>query len=417
MRNPINTWSLCRQGIVHLFLLGIGLLAIFLASAWFRGSLKLPDFLFQPSRQGTPTNLRVTVFPEDASILLNDQPFDPNGALVPGDYVIRAAYDGFFPAEENFHVHPNQQNQLTIRLMPMIFVDKIAQHATALGWDNQSSLYFLDISEGIIYKWEENTDAPFAAVNTEKSVYQLVYVSAGNYAFGLTAEGPESKSKLHMINLQTGDITGLLDTGFVSLGSDGETIWGFNNDLDNYAGKPVWSLKPNGSPEFLSLDNSQWAIYGEQLFVDTSSQWLAVEGTKGVAIWEIASGKLLITFENASAPVWIQNPEPGLAFLNTDQSLNFAQANFNWSAIKLLENVQSPITGTPDGTEIIFTRYNPFVGGTSFWAVDTATMGVYLLSEAKTETGSVEQFVVSYDRKKIAFVNQKNELFLVTLEP
>lgn len=413
--NSITHRKFLLRFLKSLLILFLILVGVFWVTAWFLGETTALEILLRVQSKSSPTQLIIDVKPNDAIITLNDQLYDSKIFLIPGEHRVKVEREGFYPVEEIFQISANQTKHLNIQLMPIAVIQDISKYAATPGWDEQGKLYFMNDSERKIYNWVDGSLN--AGVDTIDGAYHLTYMPTGTHAFALVVAGPETRSRLYKINLQTGDITGLLDTGFVSLGSDGETIWGFNYDLDNYPGKPVWRLKPNGSPEFLSLDNFQWAIYGEQLFVDSSNQWLAVESTKGIAVWEIASGKLLIAFENASAPVWIQSPEPGLAFLNTDQSLNFAQANFNWSAIKLLENVQSPITGTPDGTEIIFTRYNPFVGGTSFWTVDTATKGVRLLSEAKTETGSVEQFMVSYDRKKIAFVNQKNELFLVTLEP
>lgn len=419
MRNPhlssLNVWRLLLWSLTSLLILSIALCAVFLVLGWFSGSLQIPLFLL-PSQSGNlPTRLFIDVQPGDATITLNDRPYNREETPIPGDYTVRVTRDGFYSVEETFRVHLNQENHLRIHLMPIIKIQELTHYATAPGWDDQGNLYFLDGSEGKIYKWNNNTLS--ATVDTVEGTYQLIYLPTGTHAFALAVEGPEGESRLHMINLQTGDITDFQGAGFVSLGSDGRTVWGFNYDSADNIEKPVWSLELDGPPKLLSLDNSQWATYGDQLLVDPSGQWLAIESSKGIAIWEITSGKLVTTFENAFTPVWVQNPEPGLAFLNADHSLNFARAELNWSPIVLLSNVQTPVASMPGGSEIVFTRYNPFVGGASFWAVDTATMGVRLLSESKTESGKVEEFALSLDGKKIAFVNQKNVLFLVTLEP
>lgn len=415
MRNTLSISSLFRQVVIRFLLLTIGLLILFLTLAWLNGALQLPDFITRPAQGELPTGLIINVFPENAAITLNDQPYNPKDILVPGDYIVRVTYDGFFPAEEHVRIHPNQKNQLIIRLMPITTPQFIANDSAIPGWDQQGDLFFLNLFEGKIFKWSENIMSPVTDV--VGGIFQLLYLPTGTHVIALVAEGPESESKLQIINLQTKDITDLKGTGFVSLGPDGETVWGFNYDPDENIKKPVWSLDPGGSPKLLPLDNSQWATYGDQLLVDPSGKWLTIESSKGIAVWEIASGKMIATFENASTPVWVKHPEPGLVFLNADHSLNFAQADLNWSPVILLSNIQTPIAGIPGGSEIVFSRYNPFAGGSSFWAVDTATMGVRLLSEAKTESGKVEQFAISPDGKKIAFVNQKNVLYLVTLEP
>ena len=248
-------------------------------------------------------------------------------------------------------------------------------------------------------------------------IYQVLYQQDGMHAIILAGEGVDIADKLYIINLKTGELADLPVTGLASLGQDSNTIWGIYEDSSNDPTRPVWSLQLGGSPKPLSLDNPQSVTNSSQLLVDPSGQWLAAEGGKGIAVWEIVSGKMVATFENATSPVWIQNPHPGLAYLNSDHSLDFAQADLNWSSVVLLANIQNPIAGMPGGSEIVFSRYNPFSGGTSLWAVDITTMGVRLLSEAKIESGRAEQLAISLDRKKIAFVNENNVLYLVVLEP
>jgi hypothetical protein len=398
-----------------LLLLAVGLAAAFLTLAWFKDSLLLPGFLIHQPNGTTDSSLTIKVIPRDAIISINQRPYDPKSILVPGDYIIGVNADGYYPTEENVRVHRNESSQLIIRLMPIITMQAIAEDAAAPGWDQQGDLFFLNRSQGKIQKWASGKLSP--GVDVVGEIYQILYLPDGTNAIVLAWEGVDIASKLYMINLQTGEKTDLPATGLASLGHDGKTIWGIYDDSGNDPSKPVWSLLPGGSLRQLSLDNPQLASYGEQLLVDPSGQWLVVEGTKGITVWEIASGKTMATFENASTPVWIQNPRPGLAYLNSDHSLNFAQAALNWSSIVLLTNIQNPITGMPGGSEIVFCRYNPFAGGTSLWAVDTATMGVRLLSEAKIESGRAEQIAISLDQKEIAFLNGKNELYLVVLEP
>ncbi len=415
MRDTLSNWNLFQRVVIRLLFVAIGLVVVFLALAWFTGSLKLPKFLLRSSSQEIPTKLVINVIPVDSMIMLNDQPYDPKSIPLPGDYTVRVTHDGHLTAEEHVRIHPNQKNELIIWLMPIITVRSIADDAAIPGWDQQGNLFFLNLLEGKIYKWSDNTPTPVVYVVGE--IYQLIYLPVGTHALALAVEGPESESKLQMIDLQTGDVTDLDGTGFVTLGPDGETLWGFNYDTTDNKEKPIWSLEPGGLPKVFSLENSQWATYGDQLLVDPSGQWLAIESSKGIAIWEIATGKLMAAFEDATDPVWVQNPQPGIAFISADHSLNFARVELDWESVRLLSNVQSPLVSMPSGSDIVFTRYNPFVGGSSFWAVDTATTGVRLLSEAEIESGRVEQFAISPDGKKIAFVNQKNILFLITLEP
>jgi len=398
-----------------MLILAVLLLIAFLGLAWFKDSLKLPGFLIHQSNGTTASSLTINVIPEDATISINQRSYDPKNILVPGDYVIGVSADGYYATEENVHVHPNERSQLTIRLMPIISIQAIAEDASAPGWDQQGELLFLNRSQSKIQKWASDALSP--GVDVVGEIYQVLYLPDGTNAIVLAGEGVDIASKLYTVNLQTGELADLPVTGFASLGQDGKTIWGIYGDSGNDPTRPAWSLQLGGSPKPYSLDNPQSVTNSSQLLVDTSGQWLAVEGGKGIAVWEIASGKMVATFENASTPVWIRNPQPGLAYLSSDDSLNFAQAALNWSSIVLLANIQNPIAGMPGGSEIVFCRYNPFAGGTSFWAVDTATMGVRLLSEAKIESGRAEQLAISLDRKKIAFVNENNVLYLVVLEP
>lgn len=406
-------WKLISRTFLLLIFLLLVLSASFLGVAWGSDALQLPRFLKLPAQGGTPTSLIINVFPEDATIMLNDRLYNPQNILVPGDYLITVSHDNFFSVEETIRVHPNQKTQRNIHLMPISSTQEVSRFATSIGWNDQNKLYYLDFSEGKIHNWTDDTS--YDVVGVDVIVHELIFLPDGEQAVVVTSDGPESPGKFGVVNFQAGKITDLSLTGFVSLGQNG-ILWGINSPNDDRE-KPIWKLVFGGKPQFFPLEHQEWAIYVEQLLVDSTEHWLAIESPMGIGVWEIASGKLVTTFENASAPVWVQNPQLGLAYLSANQSLNFAQADLSWSSVTLLSNVQSPLVRMPSGSDIVFTRYNPFEGGTSFWAVDTTMMGVRLLSEAKTESGRVVQFSISPDGKKIAFVNQKNILFLITLEP
>jgi len=415
MRNKIiGIRSLFLQMLISLLILAVGLLAAFLVLAWFEGSLKLPGFLVQHPPNAAPTSLIINVLPADAKIMINQEPYGPNNIYVPGDYVIQATREGFLPVEEIVHIHPDQKNQINLRLMPVVTIQPVAEDATTPGWDQQGNLFYLNRFEGKLYKWVKGSTSAIADI--PGSLYQLQYLPSGTYALALISQGEYEGNKLYKINLITGELIDLPITGFTGLGQDGETIWGINDNPIEYLQKPVWSLPPGGNLKLSVLDNPEWANGGSQLLIDPSGLWLAIESKKGIAIWEIASGKLAASFENAFAPVWIQKPKIGLAFLNVDHSLNFSQSNLNWDPTVVLTDIQSPIARMPNSSEIVFSRYNPFAGGASFWAVDTTTMSIRLLSEAKIEAGRVEQFSISLDGKRIVFINQKNILYLIVLE-
>jgi hypothetical protein len=415
MRNKIITIrSLIQPVLFIMLILVVGLLVAFLTLAWFEGVVKLPAFLIQPPSNAAPLRLVINVLPADARITIDEKPYDPDSVPVPGDYVIRVTREGYLPAEEIIHIHPNQINQIDIRLIPIVTVQPIAEDATAPGWDQQGNLVFLNSFEGKIYKWLNGSLSAIAEIPGD--VYQLIYSPAGTNALALISLGEYNGNKLYKVNLQTGALMELPITGISGLGDDGETIWGININPAENADKPVWSLPVGGNPKYLKLENSDWAIGGEELLIAPSGQWLAIKSARGVAIWEITSGKLVASFENAFDPVWVQIPQIGLAFLGSDNSLMFAQANLNWTPVGVLTDIQSPIASMPGSSEIIFSRYNPFAGGSSFWAVDIATMSVRLLSEAKVESGRVNEITISSNGKKLAFVNQKNILYLVVLE-
>ncbi len=417
MRNKrsLSFTSLILQGLIPMLILAFLLFIAFLGLAWFTDSLKLPGFLVHPSTNASATGLIINVIPEDASIKVNQQPYNPRSILVPGDYFIEVSAEGYRKTEENVSLHPNESMHLTIRLMPILSVQAIAEDASGLGWDQHGNLFFLDRFQGKVF--ELVNDSLSSGVDVPAEIYQVLYLPDGAQAIILAGQGVDNASKSYLVNLQTGELADLPVTGFVSMEQDGKTIWGINDNLENRATKPVWSLKLDGSPQPLSLDNPHLISSIFQILVDPTGKWLAAEGGKGIIIWEIASGRMVATFENGSTPVWIQNPRPGLAFLDSNHSLNFALAELNWNPFVLLVNVQYPIAALPGGSEIVFSRYNPFAGGTSFWAVDTVTMGVRLISEARIESGRAEQFTISLNGKKIAFVNDKKVLYLVSLEP
>jgi hypothetical protein len=403
--------------MLGLAVVSVGLLAAFLIIGWLTNSLTLPAFLFPPSSDNKQFSLSIAVLPKDAVILLNDKPYDPQRIPLAGDYTIKVSHEGYLPVTEEIRVHPNQRNQIKIRLMPISSTVLIARDVNFPGWDQHGALYFLVIPENTIYKWSDNKSSPLLGL--EKQTYQLLYMSSGKYVVALIGEGPEGGSFLQMLNLETRGVTDLEGTGFVSPGNDtdSETVWGFNYDTSSNTEKPIWSLPLNGNLELISLENPQWAKLGEQLVIDPANQWLAIESSKGIAVWEIATGKLMATFEHASTPVWMKAPWTGLAYIDMDQSLKFASSDQGWKSTVLQPNIQGPIAALPDSSEVIFTRFNPFEGGTSFWAVDTETKGVRLLAQARTESGKVTQISLSPNGKRIAFLNNKNMLFLVTMAP
>lgn len=411
----MNIFKLFWRVFINLLITSVVFVVAFLGMTWLIGILKLPNFL-QPSTQASSLPLAINVVPTGSIILLDDQLFDPSHPLPPGDYTIMVSHDGYVSAVEELRVHSDQNNQITIHLMPDISVNAIADDVTIPGWDQQGNLFFLNLRENKVYKWSNNTMTPVLDLVGE--VNQLIYLLDGTRAIALVSENSYGSNKLQMVNFQTGEMNSLpVDPWFFTVGDGEGNIWGLNNDLIESIDKPVWNLQLGSAPVFYALESPNLAQYGDDILVDSLGQWLAIEGSKGIAIWEIATGKLMATFENATESVWVQNPRPGLAFLSTDRSLNFAQAELEWESVRLLSNLQAPLAVMPGGSEIVFTRYNPFEGGTSFWAVDTATFGVRLLSEAKTESGRAGQFAVSLDGKKIAFVNERNTLYLVVLEP
>ena len=414
-KKPIILRDAFIRSTMILLLLAAGLSAAFLALAWIKDGVKLPGFLIHSSNYASATRLTITVIPDDATIKVNQQSYDSKSILVPGDYVVEVSANGYFPTEEDVSLHANEHMNLTIRLMPIISIQAIAEDAINPGWDQHGNLYFFNQYQGRIQEWAN--DSLSSGVDIMGQVYQILYLPNGTQAIILVGQGMDIASKLFMVNLQTGELADLPVAGFVSMEQDGKTIWGIYDNLDVGSTKPVWSLKLGGFSQPLSLDNPQLISNVFEILVDPSGQWLAGEGGKGIIIWEIASGMMVATFEDASSPAWIQSPLPGLAFLDSNHSLNFARADLNWNPTVLLDYVQGPIANMPGGSEIVFSRYNPFAGGTSFWAVDTVTLGVRLLSEAKIESGKVDQFSISLDGKKIAFINENNVLYLVVLEP
>jgi hypothetical protein len=411
----INLRNTFAFSAVILLALAEGFAVVFFTLAWYTDSLSLPQFLTRRSYGASASRLIITAFPEGASITVNQRPYDPQSILEPGDYIVVVSADGYYTTEETVHVKPNESSHIAIRLVPIQSTQTIVGDATAPGWDRQGDLFFLNRSESKIQKWAGNALSEGVAVEGE--IYQVLYLPDGTYAVILAGQGVDAPDKLYMVDLQTGELKDLPVRGHVCLGQDGKTIWGIYKGPGKDTTKPVWKLALGGSPIPMHFDNSEYATNGSRLLVDPSGQWLAIEGGKGIGVWEIASGKMVATFENASAPVWIQNPKPGLAYLDSDGSLYFARTDLHWRSVMLLANIQYPIAGMPGGSEIVFSRYNPFAGGTSFWAVDVETTSLRLLSEASIETGRTAQFAVSLDQKKIAFVNEKNVLYLVGLVP
>lgn len=413
-----KSFELCaslKSAVILLLILSLIISIIFISLAWLSGSLQFPVILLQSKSSSVPTKLKIDVQPSNAIIMLDGKVYSRNDAPIPGEYIVRVEKDGFYPVEEIFQVHANVENQLNIQLMPIVTIQEISHHATTPGWDNQGILYYLNGSEGKIYKWVDN--GSFSIMNTVEGTYYLTYMPDGSHVFALAVAGPFSQSRLHVMDLQTGRTSDLQQAESISIAPDGITVWALSYATIENVDELIWNLKVGGSPKFLSLESSQWASYGEQLLLDFTGQLIAVESSKGIAVWEIESGNLLAVFEDTNSPSWVQHPDTAIVFFSADKVLNFAKAENNWEPVMLLENVQAPIVAMPGSSDIVFTRYNPFEGGTSFWAVDTETKSVRLLAEAKTESGRVDEFAISPDGKKIAFVNQDNVLYLITLEP
>jgi hypothetical protein len=411
----VSLRTLFIRSTVLLLLLAAGFTVAFLALAGYQGSLNLPDFLMRQPGSASESSLAISVIPEGASITINQRPYNPLSLLDPGEYVIGVSADGYYPAEENVHVQPDGNSSITIRLIPIPSTLTISDDAAAPGWDRQNDLFFLNRSQGKIQQWSGN--ALSTGVDVQGQIYQVLYQPDGLQAVVFAGAGADAGDVLYRVNLQEGGVTDLPVTGSAAIGQDGNTIWGIYEDPGSDPDKPAWKLPPGGSPIPIPLDNPQEVTNGAHILIDPTGQWLATEGGRGIAVWDIASGRMVATFPDASAPVWIQNPKPGLGYLTSDANLSFARADLNWSSEMLLSNIQAPIAGMPGGSEIVFSRYNPFAGGASFWAVDTSTASLRLLSEASTESGRAAQLAISYDQKEIAFVNDRSVLFLVRLEP
>lgn len=415
MRNPIGAIGLSLRAVISLAIVFIILLSVFVVAAWLTNSLQLPAFLLPSTSQNVPLQVSFTIDPQDSLILLDDKPYDPSRTPLPGDYTVKVTHDGYLPVEEEIRIHPSEENQFVFHLIPIATTILIARDAKYPGWDQMGDLFYLSVPENQILQLSGATTSP--VVTLEGEIFQLVYLPSGGRIVALIGQGPEAGSFLKLIDAESAAQSDLAGQGFVSLGVDGETLWGINFDTQSNAEQPIWKLPLNGSQQLVALENAQWAMFGTSVVMDPSGQWIAIESSRGTAIWDVESGAYLVGFDGAFTPIWISGPQSGLVFVSSDGALKLAQPDQDWSAITLIDNIQKPVVAKPGGPEVIFTRYNPFEGGTSFWAVDTQTGGIRLLAEARTESGRVQQISVSVDGKRLAFINQHDDLFLVTLEP
>lgn len=397
-------------------ILGLGLFFVFIILSWFTNTLNPPYFLIQPFLRTTRVGLHINVQPTDAAILINDKEFDPNIIPLPGDYTIKVTRTGYLPAEEYLRILPNRGYLLSIDLVPIQSVEEISEDVNYFGWGGNGDLVYYNDYKGSIYKWSAGLSSELVNIPTE--VYQILPIQDGENIVILAAVGVDAGAMLYLLNLNTNQQTPIPHVSYVGLGSDGKTIWGNNSLEGQYMDKPVWSMLPGEQLKFYTLEDPELSFYADDFKVDSSNTYLAIDGANKVGVWNISTGALEARFENASDPVWILYPHAGLVYKdNATQTLKFSRADLSWSVFELLNNYQGPVTGMIGGEEIIFCRYNPFTGGTSFWVVDPGTASVRLLAESSLETGHAEKLSLSQDGKDLAFTNQDHELFIVHLKP
>jgi len=147
--NSITTWKFSLRALTSLFILFLALFGVFLALAWLLGNTNISEFLTRFQTKGAPTQLIINVNPYDATITLNDQLYNSKDLLIPGEYTVKVEREGFYPMEEIFQIYANQENHLSIQLMPIVATQEIANYATAPGWDEQGKMYFMN---GIVDK-------------------------------------------------------------------------------------------------------------------------------------------------------------------------------------------------------------------------------------------------------------------------
>ncbi|MFZ5807827.1 MAG: PEGA domain-containing protein [Chloroflexota bacterium] len=365
--------------------------------------------------QKTTQMFEIDVDPKDAIITLNEKNYDPNESLSPGEYIIKVSKSGYFPYEEKIRIYSNEENHISIKLVPIVNIQTIRENASYPFWDSKGDLYFYDSYNNYISKWEKNEISTISYLSGD--VYQIEYISSIMTAIALVSVNPFEQNQLYAIDLKTGQNSLLpVQSWFFTKNQINTKLWGFNNDLIEALEKPIWSLSLGEKPKYYRIENADRAVFGDVILVDPSEKWLTIEKGESLCIWEISTYKRIMCIEKATYPIWIHKSPDELLYTNKDGSLYLVNPT-NWNSAPMNIHLSPPFVLTEDNSQIIFWRYNPYEGGSSIWSLDLETGQLELLYEAQFGLGKIEELAISYDKKRIAFVSQDNILYAVILKP
>lgn len=312
-------------------------------------------------------------------------------------------------------------------------VTQISKFGTSnLWWNDKNELYFYEYPEIKKFKVGKvekvlNLEDNILSINyhsnkTTKIDSLILYVGLCIDGFG-----PEC-SKFSVINLTSGEenvLSGYPDAIDVSENGNIMGVWGdytssisdggFTRGFREYSASEGIFSYPHVDSFNLLADKHHFRVSKDgSCFATEFSE--KENKVKGIGIWcrkDTGSFELVEKIE-AGKPdemFFIESQTKGLVYLDKENNLNVVwnKSSNNWINEKVLadlkgNNLQVNIDLIPHTNKVVYTVFEPNRGGTSYWSVNLETKENTRLVDSEIEGGQVEDFKVSPDGKKIAFI-------------
>jgi hypothetical protein len=320
--------------------------------------------------------------------------------------VIRIEHEGYRPME--FIIKQVVDNRITYSLALIPSLEEIDYQVSDFVVRPNGDIDYLKVNKFL--RWdnieEDQTEISEIAlipstVSFSANTEEVLLVSVGTYVSNLeyleTVTAGSITITDSLLAFTWGPGTGQFTV--ISFGDDEELSFEIYEGDDRVAG--LFFERPH---EIVSL---AWCAGGSSLIV---------QGEAVFSIFAYDGDELDETAASRPGYFPMCSPVDGnqVVYIDAELNLNLMDAEGESSRV-ISQNAAYPYIWRPDGGAIIFARYNPDEGRSSFWQVDVDTKNKTLLVDSSIVWGKVAEFQMAEDQRYIAYLSDTDHLYLITL--
>ncbi len=361
-------------------------------------------------------SIRLNILPEGSGVTLDGQLAGVTPLDIPANpgesHSIRVEHEGFYPLNLDLVVPASGQLKIEQSLVFQPRVEQIATRAALLAWVPAGDLYFV----------RDEDDGAYLYILSANGVQKINHLGDATYRLETVPGGK------HLMSLNFNDLNGPNVTlwenstavwqrngvyAFTWLEEESALLLGAESGQTNFI---LQKISQDGNAETWQPDQTFWDGDPEIISLSGDGQWLSTQISSVLQIWRRDGSRLslAIRVDQASESRFSPGKEAVLAYLNANDDLRIINPGIPTDTL-LVSNVSFPLRWSPDGKAVLYPTYNTVDGGTSLWRVEINSAAVSLVADAALLPGTAADFALSPDGKRLAYINQAGQLYLITL--